>query len=57
MPQSIGPQKVLILDLDGRLYDDACNIEQQIRDGYDRFGHRYLFSPEQWYSLHDNSSF
>mmetsp|Transcript_15275 Transcript_15275/g.25496 ORF Transcript_15275/g.25496 Transcript_15275/m.25496 type:complete len:885 (+) Transcript_15275:20-2674(+) len=30
-------QPVLVLDLDGTIYDDDCNIEQQIRVNYRRF--------------------
>eukprot|EP01041_Mallomonas_annulata_P008297 gene8297-17058_t len=45
-------QKVLILDLDGTLYDDDCGIEQQIQDGCHKFSSRYNYSPESCEEMH-----
>ncbi|RYH00630.1 hypothetical protein EON65_49000, partial [archaeon] len=44
---------VLILDIDGTIYEDDCNIEQQIKDNFHHFAlNRFGIDPDECERLH-----
>jgi FMN phosphatase YigB (HAD superfamily) len=48
-----GRQEVLVLDIDGTLYDDACLIEEQIKQNCERFALEYGYEADESQRLHE----
>ena len=51
--QPPSPGRVLVLDIDGTVYDDECQIEQQIRDNCHIFASTFGYSASQSEDLHN----
>ena len=51
-PSSCSKIPVIVFDVDGTLYEDSCNIEQQIRSGCIKYGEGFNYSSSECDELH-----